>query len=248
MKKWVKVVLGCLVVVVLGFTCLGLGVSYGLFKAFSWGKAKVEGLAASEKEIEELQRQANANAFTRPADGRLSEERLLGFLAVRRDVWSVYEKYKPLLESKKGGGQPSLSDLGALAQATTEIRLARARAQARAAMSDDEYAFHVEQVYRTAWAAELQKGTGESGPVSETVGKGLEEAEARLRKQLDDPNLPPEMKRLLEQQLEQMKKAGGTLQEQARALDVPPENVALMRKHEAEIRKYGMEGLALIGL
>ena len=35
MKKWVKVVLGCLVVAILGATCLGLGVSYGLFKAFS---------------------------------------------------------------------------------------------------------------------------------------------------------------------------------------------------------------------
>ena len=76
----------------------------------------------------------------------------------------------------------------------------------------------------------------------------MEETEAGLRKQLQDPNLPPEMKRMLEQQLEEMKKAGGTLREQARALDVPPENVALLRRHEAEIRKYAMEGLAFIGL
>lgn len=248
MKKWVKVVLGCLVVVVLGVTCLGLGVSYGLFKVFSWGKAQVAGLAETEKQIEELQRQANANAFTRPADGRLSEERLLKFLAVRRDIWGVYEKYKPQIEARKGDRQPTISDLGLMAQATGEIRLARARAQAREGLSDEEYGFHVEQVYKTAWASELQKGTGESGPVSETVGKGLEETEAGLRRQLQDPNLSPEMKRLLEQQLEEMKKAGGTLREQARALDVPPENVALLRKHEAEIRKYAMEGLAFIGL
>lgn len=248
MKKFLKVVLGCLVVAILGATCLGLGVSYGLFKAFSWGKAKVEGLAETERQIEELQRQANANAFTRPADGRLSEERLLEFLAVRRDVWQVYEKYKPQIEARKGDRQPSISDLSLLAQITGEIRLARARAQVREGMGDEEYGFHVEQIYKSAWTSELQKGTGESGPVSETVGKGLEETEAGLRKQLQDPNLPPEMKRMLEQQLEEMKKAGGTLREQARALDVPPENVALLRKHEAEIRKYAMEGLAFIGL
>jgi hypothetical protein len=247
-KKWVKVVLGCLVVVVLGFTCLGLGVSYGLFRVFSWGKAQVAGLAETEKQIEELQRQANANAFTRPADGRLSEDRLLKFLAVRRDIWGVYEKYKPQIEARKGDRQPTISDIRLVAQATNEIRLARARAQAREAMSDEEYGFHVEQVYKTAWASELQKGTGESGPVSETVGKGLEETEAGLRKQLQDPNLSPELRRMLEQQLEQLKQAGGTLREQARALDVPPENVALLRKHEAEIRKYTMEGLAFIGL
>lgn len=247
MKKFLKVVLGCLVVALLGATCLGLGVSYGIFKAFSWGKSKVEGLAETEKQIEELQRQANANAFARPADGLLSEERLLRFLAVRRDVWGVYEKYRPLLESKKGG-EASFSDLAELTRATGEIRLARARAQAREAMSDDEYAFHVEQVYKTAWAAEVQKATGQSGPASEAVGKGFDQTEAELRRQLDDPNLSPELKRLLEAQLEQLKQAGGTLREQARALDVPAANVALLRKHEADIRKYGMEGLALIGL
>ncbi len=248
MKKFLKVVLGCLVVAILGATCLGLGVSYGIFKAFSWGKAKVEGLAETERQIEELQRQANANAFTRPADGRLSEDRLLKFLAVRRDVWGVYEKYKPQIEARQGDRQPSISDLSLLAQITGEIRLARARAQVREGMGDEEYGFHVEQVYKSAWASELQKGTGGSGPVSETLGKGLEETEAGLRKQLQDPNLPPEMKRMLEQQLEEMKKAGGTLREQARALDVPPENVALLRRHEADIRKYAMEGLAFIGL
>ena len=44
---------------------------------------------------------------------------------------------------------------------------------------------------------------------------------------------------------EELKKAG---QEAGQTLQVPPENVALFRKYEADIRQYAMSGLAFIGL
>jgi hypothetical protein len=37
-------------------------------------------------------------------------------------------------------------------------------------------------------------------------------------------------------------------QEAGQALDVPKANVDLFRKHEAEIKKYAMHGLAFVGL
>ena len=43
-----------------------------------------------------------------------------------------------------------------------EVRMAQAQALADVGMSEDEYSFLVEQVYKTAWAAEVAKATGGS--------------------------------------------------------------------------------------
>jgi hypothetical protein len=82
-----------------------------------------------------------------------------------------------------------------------EVRLAHAQALADVGMSEDEYRFLIQQVYRTLWASEAAK-------VSPPPGSG----------------------------------------EAAPAPDVPPANLALFRKHEAEIKQYAMGGLEWVGL
>lgn len=254
-SKTGKIVLGCVGAVVLLGTCAGGLVMYGGFKLFSWGKGQVgemteevEKLQKAQQEIESLQRQASANAFTRPADGRLSEPRLLKFLAVRRDVHAVYEQHRALIESRGQTRQPSFSELAQLPKIVTEIRLAQARAQVREGLSDEEYGFLVGEVYKSVWARALTEGSDAPGSASTRLGQGLDEAEQALRKQLANPNLPPAARETLERQLESLKEAGREAQEQAKGLDVPPENIELLRRHEAEIKQYAMDGLALIGL
>jgi len=81
------------------------------------------------------------------------------------------------------------------------VRMAQAQALADVGMSEDEYRFMVQQVYKTLWASEVAK-----------VSPGPE---------------------------------GGA---SAPTLDVPPANLALFRKHEAEIKQYAMGGLEWVGL
>jgi hypothetical protein len=45
-----------------------------------------------------------------------------------------------------------------------------------------------------------------------------------------------------------MKSQAAQAREAARQMDVPPENIELFRRYEAEIKKYAMSGLELIGL
>jgi hypothetical protein len=65
-------------------------------------------------------------------------------------------------------------------------------------MSDDEYRFLIQQVYKSLWASEAAKAS----PAPEG----------------------------------------------AATVEVPPANIALFRKHEAEIKQYAMGGLEWVGL
>src|SRR6185503_13964788 len=56
-----------------------------------------------------------------------------------------------------------------------EIRLAQAQAQADTGMSEDEYRFLVEQVYKTMWAAEVARQSGGKS-VSEAAGQAYDQA------------------------------------------------------------------------
>jgi hypothetical protein len=67
-------------------------------------------------------------------------------------------------------------------------------------------------------------------------------AMAEAAKQMPKGTLSEEDARKLE---EDLKKAS---EEAGETLHVPRENVELFRKHEADIRKYAMSGLAFIGL
>jgi hypothetical protein len=82
-----------------------------------------------------------------------------------------------------------------------EVRLALARAQADVGMSEAEYHFLIQQVYKSLWASEAAK-------VSPAPGSG----------------------------------------EAVPTIEVPPANIALFRKHEAEIKQYAMGGLEWVGL
>ena len=196
MTTGVKIAIGCGVALVLGVMVVAVAVFSGAY----WLKSKTEEFTGNENRIEELQKKANTTPFDRPADGVIREDRLVKFLDVRKRVFGVYEMHRATLE---GMGQKKEGDLGDVAKGfsvVNEIRMAQAQALADVGMSEDEYTFMVEQVYKTAWAAEVAK-----------------EAAEKARENASD-------------------------------MDVPPANIALFRKYEAEIKKYAMGGLEWIGL
>jgi hypothetical protein len=250
LKTGAKIAIGCAVA---AFLAVVLVVT-GLFGAAWWGKQKLdeatgglERMADAQKEIGRYEEEANRNPFTAPADGVIEEARLLRFLAVRRDVFGVYEKYQDTLDRYSKREKPDFAAIGTGLQMFNELRLAQAKAQAREGLSDEEYRYLVQQVYKTAWAAGIAGESGGKQP-SQLAREGLDKTRAELRKQLDNPGLSDEQRRQLEATLEQLDQQVGAAERAVESFDVPAANLELFRKHEAEIKKYAMNGLELLGL
>ena len=186
------------------------------------------------------------------------------FLEVRKQMQPTYEKYRASFESlEKLGKKKEDGDLNDLKHGLSalsginDIRRALAQAQTDVGMSRDEYRFMVGAIYKTAWASEVQKNHNgrTSAQVTEDAMKQAARAMDEQARQTPDPNLPPEAQKAWREAQEKAREARDKLQsetseavESAGNLDVPPQNVALFKKYEAEIKKYAMSGLEAIGL
>ena len=243
MTKGAKIAIGCAVaavaaIVVIVAVAVGVGV---------WGKRKLDTYTGDMKRTEELRQKANANTFVRPENGVISEDRLVAFLNVRQAVFAVYEKHKAEIEERAKRKEGDIGDLMALGKIVPELQAARAQAQADAAMSDDEYAFLLESVYKSAWASQMQAGSG-GKTAEQNAREGYQEAARALEQAASQEGLTEEQRQAIEsQQRELASTSEGTIREAAR-MDVPPENLALFRKHEQDIKKYAMAGLEWAGI
>ena len=192
-----KIAIGCGIAVLLagivGVVAVG-GLAW-------WAKGKAQEFTGEQSRIQELQRRANANRFTPPADGAISEDRLQKFLEVRKRVYAIYEKHRDELDAMGKKKQGDFGDVRRGFALINELRLAQAQALADVGMSEDEYRFLVEQIYKSMWASEAAK----SAEGSPSPAAGVDST-------------------------------------------VPPANIALFRKYEADIKKYAMGGLEWVGL
>lgn len=256
MTTGVKIAIGCGVALILGIMVVAAGIFGGAY----WLKGKAEEFTGNESKIEELQQKANANAFERPADGVIREDRFVKFLDVRKRVYAVYEKHRPALEAMNQKKQGEWSDVTSGFSMINEIRMAQAQAQADIGMSEDEYRFMVEQVYKSAWASEVAKSTGgksiseASGEMFNKAAEEIEKARQAARAASPAPGADAtgetaeDADEKMEDSAEEMRKRAEEARESAKDLDVPPANIELFRKYEADIKKYAMGGLEWIGL
>lgn len=256
MSTGAKVAIGCAIALVLG----GIVTVVAVGGAVWWGagkvKEKVGDLGANEERIESYRRKANAVRFERPPDGVLQEERLVQFLEVRKRAYRVYEKHRAMLEEMgREHDRPNLGAITGAISAVGEMRLAVAQAQAEVGMSEDEYAYMVEQVYRTLWASEVAHSTGGKS-AAEAVEDAYEKTARELEKAQHDTEdareVAPEgaemVRRAAREAAEKMREQAEAVRKGAQELEVPPANLALFRKYEADIKKYAMTGLELIGM
>ncbi len=243
MTKGAKIALGCGCAVLLVGAVIAVLFGVGAF----WAKSKLQevtgdlgDLGAKAQQFEALERKANANAYSAPADGVIPEGRLLKFLETRQRVFAVYERHKgeiaTLEATSKGGREPSFSDAltagGKVAAIFTEVRLAQLQALADVGMNEQEYRDIQVAVYKTAWASESQRESGKMP--AEAMREAARAAEA-------------EQGALSEEDRRKLRESMGELGQAAQALEVPKANVELFRKYEAEIKKYAMSGLEMIG-
>jgi len=260
-----KIAIGCGCVVLLGAAAV-IGV---LGAGAWWAKGKVDeatgGIArmtAVTEEIERFEKQANANSYTAPAGGVIPEPRFLKFMDTRKQVYAVYERYEAQLREieKKADSSTdklTLSELwsagGSLAEMAGAIRLAQMKALAAAEMSEAEYRDIQLAVYKSAWASEAASESGKlpAEAVAESMseaGKQLQEAlraGAEAAKRQGVPGAGQVSEKDVREAQEGMARLGDSAGE---ALYVPKANVELFRRHQADIKKYAMHGLAFIGL
>jgi hypothetical protein len=253
-----KIAIGCGVALILGIMVVAAGVFGGAY----WLKGKTEELTGNETRIEELQKKANENTFDRPADGVIREDRFLKFLDARKRVYASYEKHRGTLEAMNKKKQGDWGDVTTGFSVINELRLAHAQALADVGMSEDEYQFMVEQVYKSAWASEIQKSTGKmpSEVASDTFAKAQEamrqaqreaaQAEERADRAGNEAaeEQAEDAREAVDEGVQELGRAGQDAREGTAQTDVPPQNIELFRKYEADIKKYAMGGLEWIGL
>jgi hypothetical protein len=252
-----KIAIGCGIAVLLGGVVVIVGLGAGAY----WVKGKAEKYAGDIKaktdEINKYEKEANRNPFTPPADGVIQEAQLLKFLAVRKQIYAVYQEHKPEFESlsdrTKHKKDLSLSETveGAtmMARLVADIRLVQLKALAAAGMSEPEYRFLQQAVYSSGWASEFQKESGGKQPadmmaetLKQTQTTGLEAIRKAGEAGVPGASLPSEAD--LQKAGEAMKQMGAG----AETLRVPQGNIDLFRKYEADIKQYAMSGLAFAGL
>jgi len=247
----VKIAIGCGVALILGIIVVAAGIGGAAY----WAKGKVEEVTGNETRIEELHKQANAAPFDRPEDGVIREDRLVKFIDIRKRVFGVYEKHKATLDAMNKKKQGDWGDVTTGFSVINEVRVAQAQALADVGMGEEEYRFMVEQVYKTAWAAGVAEASGGKS-VSDAAADAYARAAAEMEKAraenarqgTPETEQSEEADESIQKGIDDLRKAGEETRANARDMDVPPANIALFKKYEAEIKKYAMGGLEWIGL
>jgi hypothetical protein len=238
--KGAKIAIGCFVVLLAATVILTVGLGFGAY----WLKGKAEeytgDITKTAEDLARYEKEANSHPFTRPTDGAFTEDRLLKFLEVRKGVYGVYQAHRSDLESAKNKKQADLGDIMKFGGLMKDIKLAQAKAQAEAGMSDEEYLFMVQSVYGAAMSSSMQKETGRNA--SETFDAALDASKKMMEEAARKAGAPDNAE--MADARREIDEAKGQLS----TLDAPQSNIDLYRKHEAEIKKYAMEGLALVGL
>ena len=250
LSKGAKIAIGCVAVFILACIATGIVVVSAGYWALGKTKQVVQGLQADTKQIDQDLKQANANPFTPPTDGVITESQLTRFLAVRKTMYGAYAKHKDMIEAQSKKKDADLSALAQLPGILMELRATKAHALAAQGMSEAEFTWMVGAVYRNLAAASVSKET--NGAVSEAVrttgDQVVEAAEKAAAAAEADPNVPPEAKEKLREAARQAREQAQAAVESSKVLDVPPANMALFKKHQDEIQQYTMGGLELLPL
>lgn len=243
MKPWMKVALGCLAVSILAVFLLVAG----LVGLGYWAKNKVQEVTGGGPAVEAARKAANATPFVQPAGNIVAEPRLVKFIEVRASVFSVYEKYRGEIESRvarlKQGKTLDFGDISTGLTLMGELQKAETLALAKLGMSEDEYAFIAGEVYRSMWT---DFGAGEAGKKAMAEAAQAAETAASAMTGTGTAGLPPEARAALERAGSEMTVGSEIASREIEKMGTAPENVALFKRYEADLKKYAMPALNLL--
>ncbi len=236
------------VLMILGY----FGVMYFFNKAKTAVEGFAEGLGASPKMIEEV-KSLNADfPFEKPANNMISESQVQKFIAIKQDFAGRIKEHEAAfkdLDERTKAGEGGYKEAMEGFKILGEIRRDFLQSLKNHRMSPKEYSYLTTQIYQTYFAAAVEQ-MSES---METAQTNYSEQIAQVEQQLNDPNLTPEMKQMLEATLESYKQlmaqtesSVAGMQEQAEKL--PPENIELLNKYRSELEQLNTWGWEFWGL
>ncbi|MBX7184692.1 MAG: hypothetical protein K1Y01_06040 [Vicinamibacteria bacterium] len=243
MKTWMKVAIGCFAVALIALFLFVAGmIGFGY-----WAKNKIQEVTGGGPEVEQARKSANAVPFSRPAGGLVAEPRLVKFIEVRASVFSVYEKYRGEIESRmakvKEGKSLDFGDISTGLTLMGELQKAETLALAKHGMSEDEYAFITGEVYKSMWT-DLGSGEASKKAIIEATQAG-KAAEAAM-KAAESQGMPPEAREAIAKARTEIAASTEQAARDIQKVGTAPENVALFKKYEADLRKYAMPGLHIL--
>jgi hypothetical protein len=246
--KGAKIAIGCGIAAVLAVV-LAVG---GIVGLGYWGKRKLQSAGfdtQSFTKMAELQKKAQALPFTPPSDGVIAEERFVRFLEIRKAVFPLYEKHRAELDQQREKKQKtSFNDVMRFTGIVSEVRSARLEAMLAQGMGTAEYDWLTQTVYRTQIGARIAAATGArnaSQAIADAMEKARRDVEAERQRSGQGT---AEREHALDETQRQLQLAGQAAQAQAAAADVPAANLALFAKYKADIDRYAMPELALVGM
>jgi hypothetical protein len=243
MGKGAKIAIGCGIVAVLFVIVLAIAAAVGL----GWVKHKAESVKGDLEKTNALQEQTAAMSFTPPSDGVIKEDELVRFLAIRKAVYPIYEAHRAEIEKHAKEDVAGVRDAMNAFALINKLRNAKLQAQVDQHMGDDEYNFVAHAVYSSAVSEAFRDSMGGKS-ASQVASEAIAQARRDVGNAQAEGNMPAEGQQALATTQQSLDAA----EEQARAaaaqFDIPPQNLALFKKYESQIKEYSMSGLELIGL
>ena len=250
----VKVLLvGCVVVVVIGMVALGVG-GFLIKRWVGQTAHKIENASGGQnsdygKKAEELQKKY---PFQAPSDGLITESQLTRFLAVRKALYTLYQKNYAEIEAmdKQKGNQGFQAAIKGV-ELIQNLRMTQINALEEQHMSKDEYNYITTTVYTTYFSQLGKAAMQYADQASQMMEKQIEQ----IDEQLKNPSLSEDAKKELQSQRDALSKQRDELtksdevkKSEAQLNSLAQKNLDLFNKHREEITKYSMGGLEFIGL
>jgi hypothetical protein len=137
-------------------------------------------------------------------------------------------------------------DFGDLSTGLTfigELQKAEVMALARHGMSEAEYSFITEEVYKSMWT---DFGGGAAGKQAVKEAAEAAKAAATAMKTAGGEGLPAEAREALARAGSEIAASSQQASREIEQMGTAPENVALFKKYEADLKKYAMPGLHIL--
>ncbi|MFQ5606170.1 MAG: hypothetical protein ACE5HS_23105 [bacterium] len=250
---------GCLIalaVVGVLFIIVAIGSWFVLKKAKNVFENFAEGTGVSPKMIAEAKTLNEQFPFQEPEDNLISERQITTFINIKKDFADKIKKHEAQFEKlsdKSRKEELGFKEIAESWKILGEIRRDFLSSLKRNKMSPKEYVYLSSQIYSTYLAESVHTGYEQMAQGMQTAQESYAEQLKLLEKQLQDPNIPEEVKAGLRTTMQnyetmmQQSMQGKSEYEQAYQ-KLPQQNIELLKKYRTELENLNTLGFEYWGL
>jgi hypothetical protein len=233
MGKGKKIAIGCLIALVVACLISAAVMVVG----GAWVKSKVGGLMGgfmdTGKNAQAIQKLDQTYPFTAPADGQVTEDRLVAYIAVCAKAKPIADQFRDFEKTKSGENKGDMKAVSDAAKLMGDLTGAIRQGLEEQKMGPREYHFIGGQMRMAAGTAP-EEGGGQ--PLGEAQRQTKETMLKNLEGLLATPNLPQAQREEIQGQVDQIKGELGQSQ------PANP-NQALYLKYKDRLKQVDLQGL-----